>query len=202
VTFAIQRLDARSRAALVAHFLALPAGDRRLRFGASLAPERIAAYVEEIDFERDAVFAAHDDRLALVGVAHVAFAGKQAELGLSVLPGHRECGAGSALFERATTHARNRFVSSLFMHCLAENAPIMRMARRFDMDVVTESGDAQAHLALSPASLTSISREFVTDRLALYDYALKAQAAAWTHVGAATLGADRAPAPPTTGRTA
>jgi hypothetical protein len=67
---------------------------------------------------------------------------------------------------------------------------------------VTESGDAQAHLALSPASLTSISREFVTDRLALYDYALKAQTAAWTHVGAATLGADRAAALQTTGRTA
>jgi GNAT superfamily N-acetyltransferase len=179
VTFAIQRLDARSRAALKSHFLALPAGDRRLRFGASLVPERVAAYVDEIDFDRDAVFAAHDDRLALVGVAHVAFTGEHAELGLSVLPGHRGSGVGGALFERATTHARNRFVSSLFMHCLAENAPIMRMARRFDMAVVTESGDAEAHLALSPASLASISQGFVCDRLALYDYALKAQAAAW-----------------------
>jgi GNAT superfamily N-acetyltransferase len=202
MTFAIQRLDARSRAALVAHFLALPAADRRLRFGASLAPERIAAYVDEIDFERDAVFAAHDDRLALVGVAHMAFTGEQAELGLSVLPGHRECGAGSALFERATTHARNRFVSSLFMHCLAENAPIMRMARRFDMDVVTESGDAEAHLNLSPANLASISKEFVSDRLALYDYALKAQAAAWMPTEAAALGADGAEALRTAGRTA
>lgn len=190
MTFAIQRLDVRSRASLVAHFVALPAVDRRLRFGASLAPERIAAYVDEIDFDRDAVFAAHDDRLALAGVAHVAFTGEQAELGLSVLPAHRDNGVGSALFERATTHARNRLVYRLFMHCLAENAPIMRIARRFDMDVVTHSGDAEAHLTLSPASLASISREFVADRLALYDYALKGQAAAWAPIGAAAPVAD------------
>jgi GNAT superfamily N-acetyltransferase len=160
-TFAIQRLDARSREALVAHFQALPAVDRRLRFGASLAPEQIAAYVDGIDFARDAVFAAHDDRLAPVGVVHVAFTGEQAELGLSVSTAHRGCGVGSALFERATTHARNRLVSSLYMHCLAENAPVMRIARRFGMVVVTGSGDADAHLALPPASLASISGELV-----------------------------------------
>jgi RimJ/RimL family protein N-acetyltransferase len=184
-TFAIQRLGARSSDALVAHFLALTPADRRLRFGASLASERIAAYVDEIDFTRDAVFAAHDDRLAPIGVAHVAFTDEQAELGLSVSAGHRGCGVGSALFERATTHARNRLVPRLFMHCLAENAPVMRIARRFGMIVVTESGDAEAHLALSPASLSSIGSEFVADRLALCDFTHKGRAAAWRSIESA-----------------
>jgi GNAT superfamily N-acetyltransferase len=192
---AVQRLDASARAPLVMHFLALPAKDRRRRFGSSLAPEGIAAYVDKIDFERDAVFAVHDDRLVLVGVAHVAFGDDLAELGLSVLPAHRGHGIGGALFERAAAHARNRFIPRLFMHCLEENAPIMHIARRFGMDVVTSIGDADAHLELPPASPASIAGEFVTDRFALYDHALKAHIAAWKRINAALMEAAPAPGP-------
>ena len=185
MTVTVQRLNEGARAALTEHFLALPPEDRRLRFGASLGPEGVASYVGGIDFDRDAVFGVHDDRLAIVGVAHVGFGDDSAELGLSVLPAHRGRGVGSALFERAAAHARNRFMSTLFMHCLAENAAIMHIAQRFGMHIVTDAGDADAHLQLPPASPASITGEFVADRFALYDYALKAQVAAWTHVNAA-----------------
>ena len=195
MTVAVQRLNDNARAAIVAHFLALPKEDRRLRFGSSLSPEGIAAYVDKIDFDRDAVFAVHDDRLALVGVAHVAFGDDLAELGLSVLPAHRGHGVGGVLFERAAAHARNRFIPRLFMHCLAENAPIMRIAGRFGMDIVTTTGDADAHLELPPASPASITGEFMTDRFALYDHALKAHTAAWKRINAALLGAAPAPGP-------
>jgi len=195
MTVTVQRLSAGARAALATHFLALPPADRRLRFGSSLCPEGIAAYVDHIDFDRDAVFVVHDDRLALAGVAHVAFGEGLAELGLSVLPAHRGGGVGSALFERAVAHARNRFVPRLFMHCLKENAPIMRIARRFGMGIVTNAGDADAHLELPAASPASIADEFVTDRFALYDYALKAQVAAWKGINAALERADAAEAP-------
>jgi GNAT superfamily N-acetyltransferase len=176
---AIQRLSDGVRATLVAHFLALPMKDRCLRFGASLAPRVIAAYVDGIDFDRDAVFGVHDDRLALVGVAHVAFEDDLAEVGLSVLPVHRGRGVGAALFERAAAHARNRCIPRLFMHFLLGNAPIMRIAQRFRMDIVTGAGDADAHLELPPASLASIVGEFLTDTFALYDRALKAVGVAW-----------------------
>lgn len=189
MTVAVQRLNDSVRAALLAHFLALPTDDRRLRFGSPLSSEAVIAYVDGIDFGRDAVFAVHDDRLALVAVAHVAFGDDLAELGLSVLPAHRGGGIGSALFERAAAHARNRFLPRLFMHCLAENGPIMRIAQRFGMDIVTDAGDADAHLALAPASPASITSEFVTERFALYDYALKAHGMAWKDINAALLGA-------------
>jgi GNAT superfamily N-acetyltransferase len=189
----VQRLHESVRGALLAHLLALPPGDRRLRFGSSLSPEGVSAYVDGVDFQRDALFGVHDDRLALVGVVHVAFGDDLAELGLSVLPAHRGCGVGSALFERAVAHARNRFVSRIFMHCLDENAPIMRIARRFDMDIVTTAGDADAHLELPPANPASISDELIADRFALYDYALKAHVAAWKHVNAALERATSAP---------
>ena len=193
MTIVVQRLAGHAHAALVEHFLALSANDRRLRFGSAISSDGIASYVDGIDFDRDAIFAVHDDRRTLIAVAHVAFADDLAELGLSVLPAHRGRGVGSALFERAATHARNRFVPRLFMHCLAENAPIMRMARRFGMDIVTAIGDADAHLELPPASPASITGEFVADRFALYDCALKTHAAAWKRINAALLGAAAPP---------
>ena len=185
MTVAVQRLNEGARPLLAAHFLALSPEDRRLRFGSPLSPEGIVAYVERIDFDRDAVFGVHDDRLLVVGVAHAAFGDDLAELGLSVLPPHRGRGVGSALFERAAAHARNRFKARLFMHCLKENLAIMRIARRFGMAIVTDAGDADAHVALPPASAESITGEFVTDRFALYDYALKANVAAWNRIVAA-----------------
>ena len=180
MTAAVQRLDASVRAMLAAHFLALPVADRYLRFG-RVAPPFIAAYVDRIDFEHDAVFGVHDDRLALVGAAHVAFEGGLAELGLSVLPAYRGRGVGGALFKRALAHARNRRIPRFFIHFLAENAPVMRMAQRFGMRIVTRAGEADADLELPPASLGSIAGEFVTDAFALCDRAVRALAAAWKH---------------------
>lgn len=182
---AVQHLGAGARCALHAHFLALPSEDRRLRFGSSLSAEAMAAYVDGIDFDRDELFGVHDDRLALVGVAHLGFGDDVAELGLSVVPAHRGRGTGSALFERAAEHARNRRAAKLFMYCLRENAAIMRIAKRFGMDIVTDAGDAGAHLELASPSPASIAGEFITNRLALYDYALKAHVAAWRGINAA-----------------
>ena len=183
-TLPVQRLDERARSALLAHFLALTPDDRRLRFGSSLSADAIGAYVDGIDFDRDAVFAVHDDTLALVGVAHLALGAEHAELGLSVLPAYRDRGVGSALFGRGAEHARNRFATTLFMHCLRENAAIVHIAQRAGMHIVTEAGDADAHVELPPASAGSIAEELVADRVALYDYALKAQVAAWRGVNA------------------
>jgi GNAT superfamily N-acetyltransferase len=185
----VQRLNEGARPALAPHFLALSADDRRLRFGASLGAESIATYIAGIDLGRDAVFGVFDDTLALVGVAHVAFTDDTAELGISVLPEQRGRGAGRALFARAAEHARNRFVSRLFMHCLAENAAIMHIARTSGMDIVAAAGDADAHLALSPASPASVTGEYLTDRLALYDYALKAHLATLKGINSALEGA-------------
>jgi len=188
-TIAVQRLHEHARNELLVHFLALSSEDRRLRFGSSLSAEGIEAYVRRIDFDRDAAFGVHDDSLRLVGVAHLGLLDDHAELGLSVLPEHRGRGLGSALFERGAAHARNRFVPTLFMHCLRENAAIVHIARRFGMRIVVDYGEADAHIELPPASAGSIADEFVTDRLALYDYALKSHTAAWKGVATALEGA-------------
>ena len=46
------------------------------------------------------------------------------------------------------------------------------------MEIVVSAGDADAHLSLSPPSPASIAGEYLNDRFAVYDYALKAHIAA------------------------
>lgn len=168
----LQRLD---RIALERHLTALGPQDRRLRFGIPLADSAIRSYVARIDFERDAVFGVYDDALRLAGAAHLARGGHagHAELGVSVLAGHRNLGIGAALLERACLRARNWGLRTLFMHCLRENGAMLRLARRQNMTIVTEAGEADAWLALAPADASSYFGEVFAQRLALFDYALK-----------------------------
>lgn len=185
----IQRLAATARQAYVAHLLALDAGDVRLRFGALLPAESIAAYVARIDFGVDSVFGVYGAAMELVGAVHLAFGRDHAELGVSVLAQGRRRGIGGALVARAAEHARNRATSRLYMHCLGENATMIRLARRAGMAVVVEAGDADAHVTLPPATPLSFTSEILADRIALYDYALKSHVEAWRRVGVALAGA-------------
>lgn len=174
----VRELSRAERPALERHFLALDGEDRRLRFGASLKDDALRAYVGRIDFERDALFGVFDDALAVIGAAHVARDRGQAELGVSVLPAHRGRGVGGALLARAHLRARNWGVRALFMHCLAENGAMMHIARKQGMDILAESGEADAWLKLSPADASSHFGEVFAQRVALFDYALK-QGRSW-----------------------
>ncbi|MDQ6917484.1 MAG: GNAT family N-acetyltransferase [Pseudomonadota bacterium] len=178
----VHRLTEASRPKLHEHFLRLDANDVRLRFGAPLGPDAIAAYVDRIDFDTDALFGVYDDELGLAAAAHVAFGAEGAELGVSVLPAFRARGIGSALFARAVEHARNRFVTRMYMHCLSENAAMMHIASKSGMKICVDTGEAEAFLKLAPADQASLSGELMGQRLALFDYALKAQAAALRRV--------------------
>jgi len=184
----VKRLSGADRAALAAHFLALDDADRRLRFGSARSDESLRQYVESLDFDRDAVFGAFDDELALAGVAHVAVSPEFAELGVSVLPGARERGIGSALFERANLFARTHFIRSMFTHCLTENRAMMHIAKKSGMKIVTEAGEADAWLELPPAGVTTVTRELMADRVALLDYAMKAQLTAARRLAASWRG--------------
>jgi len=190
-TIPVQRLGANAASQYLQHLQALPPEDARLRFGAAISAESIAKYVHGIDFDTDEVFGVHGDGLTLVGAAHLAFTGEAAELGVSVLPGQRGRGVGVALVARAAEHARNRKVAQLFMHCLAENAVMIHIARRANMDVVIDSGDADAHVALPPADSRSLHNEMLAERVALYDFALKSHVETLRRIGVAFAGGGR-----------
>lgn len=178
----VQRLTESARPKLVDHFLKLGPDDVRLRFGSPISEGAIASYVEGIDFASDAVVGVYDEELELSGVAHIALGAEAAELGVSVRPGHRGQGIGSALFARAVEHARNRFVTRIYMHCLAENAAMMHIARKAGMTICVDQGEADAFVDVPKADALSLAGEFVEQRLALFDYALKAQTATLKHI--------------------
>ena len=191
----IRELTRAERPALLEHFLALANGDRRLRFGTPPSDYALRQYVERIDFDHDAVFGVADEDLRPLGVAHVARNGTHAELGISVLEGHRGRGIGGALLARAHLRARNWGVRALFMHCLAENATIMRLARRERMAIVAQAGEADAWLELPPADAASHFGEMFAQRVALFDYALKSHAAAARRLAAALTPGTASPVP-------
>lgn len=190
-TVPVKRLSSADRPALVSHFVQFDDEDRRLRFGSARGDDSLREYVESLDFDRDAVFGVFDDELALAGVAHVAISPEFAELGVSVLPGARNRGIGTALFERANLFARTHYIRTMFTHCLTENRSMMRLARKAGMVILTEAGEADARLELRPAGMTTIAREMMADRVALLDYAMKAQLTAARRLAANLRGEPR-----------
>jgi GNAT superfamily N-acetyltransferase len=170
-----RELPSLERAKFATHLRALDGEDRRLRFGMALPDPAIEQYVARIDFSRDTVFGVFDDALQLAGAAHLARADAHAELGVSVLPGFRGRGIGAALLARAHVHARNWGIGVLFMHCLTENGAMLHLARKQDMRIVAESGEADARLELPPATPSSIAQALFDERVGLFDYALKSQ---------------------------
>jgi GNAT superfamily N-acetyltransferase len=105
-----------------------------------------------------------------------------------VLPEHRRRGIGGALLRRCVMHARSWYARRLFMHCLAENTAMLRLARKLGMRVVTATGEADARLELPPPDPGMIANELLAERIGLFDYALKSQALAARGIaGAMTL---------------
>ena len=173
-----KRLSPGDRPRIVEHFNRLSDSDRYLRFGSPVGEQVLRTYVDSIDFDRSVVYGVHADDLTLIAVAHVASSGSGAEIGLSVLEDWRTEGIGQLLLERAAGWARSQGIRTLFMHCLAENASVRRLAKRAGMNIVANHGEADAHLALAPAKLGSASCEAMLDGVALFDFWLKRQALA------------------------
>jgi len=161
------RLREQDRETLVSHLSSLDAEDRRLRFGTPIADSAIREYVARIDFERDGMFAVRDRGLRPVAVAHAATMGRTAELGLSVLPGWRGKGNGNALLQRAVTWLRNRGILSVHVHCIAENAAMMHLARSNGMRIVHSGAETDGRLELDAPNPRSRMAEWIEDLRAM-----------------------------------
>ncbi len=170
------RLREHERGALLGHFLALGSEDRRLRFGSPIGDSAVHNYVERIDFADDGIYAIQDDRLQVVAAVHVARTGEAAELGLSVLPGYRGAHLGSALFGRAVMHLRNRGIATVYVHCLAENATMVHIARKHGMRLSTGACESDGRLELEPATAHTHLMEWVHDQRAFAVQAVRQQA--------------------------
>lgn len=175
----VRELHAGHKVEILHHLLLLNEEDRRLRFGTQTPDEVIHHYVDGLDFNRDTVFGSFDSELNLIGMAHLAYLPKiknqprAAEFGVSVLPAGRGMGIGTALLARASVHSRNTRIETLFVHCLANNRAMMRLAQKAGMRVEYAYGDADAYLKLPPANPGTIVEEATNEQWADFDYALK-----------------------------
>ena len=160
------RLTSEDRKALLSHFLALDAEDRRLRFGTPTADVVLREYVERLDFVRDGLFVVRDGEGAIVAAAHIAMGGGLAELGLSVSAGHRGRGNGGALFARTVDFLRNRGIHEVFVHCLAENQAMRHLASRDGMRLTSQGTESEGYLTLPTATAESQFREWLQDQQA------------------------------------
>ena len=53
---------------------------------------------------------------------------------------------------------------------------MMHIAKKAGMEIITDSGEADAWLELAPADAASMAQEWAEESVALFDYALKAHA--------------------------
>ncbi len=176
-----RHLNSSHRPALLAHFCALSRRDAYLRFGTYVGPESIANYVNGIDFERSTVLGVYGENLQLNGVAHLCPDRGVVELGISVLATARRRGLGSLLMRRSLSHARMIGAERLFMHCLAENDDLMRLARAAGAEFSFSHDEADGFIHVPRVTPFSAAVEFAEEQMGVVDYALKAQRAAWRH---------------------
>jgi GNAT superfamily N-acetyltransferase len=177
----IRSLGPNHRERIAQHLLALDEQDRYLRFGYSAQDPQIRAYTDQLNFKRDDIYGIYDRSLALIAVAHLAFAGEPtcqscAEFGVSVLKDARGKGYGTLLFDRAVTHARNKGIDLMFIHALSENTAMLKIAKNAGATVERDGSESEAYLKLPPATLDSRMTEVVEDQLAELDFRLKLQA--------------------------
>jgi len=166
---------------IAVHLLALSPEDRYLRFGYAANDEQVRRYVDGLNFERDEIFGIYNRNLALIAMAHLAFAADPelkscAEFGVSVLAHARGRGYGARLFERAVVHARNEGVQMMFIHALSENTAMLSIAQKAGATLERDGAETEAYLKLAPADIDSRVAELLEEQLAQANYRLKVQA--------------------------
>ena len=163
------------------HLLALSEHDRYLRFGYTATDEHIERYVGGLNFERDEIYGIFNTSLEIIAMAHLALMkdeGREAnsEFGVSVSAHARGRGYGARLFDRAVIHARNEKVYQMYIHALSENAPMIRIARKYGADIERDGSETEAYLTLPKRDMDSRVSELLADQYAKTNYAIKEDA--------------------------
>jgi GNAT superfamily N-acetyltransferase len=150
------------------HLLRLDSNSRRLRFAHGVSDSFIQAYADRMDDMGSIVFGYFDNgqvRAAAELRKSSDIWGKKAEAAFSVEPAYQDQGIGSALMGRIIRSARNRGVRLLYMTCLAENAKIQAIARKYAAELRFESGEVFGEIMPSGPDYFSLLAEAAEDRV-------------------------------------
>jgi GNAT superfamily N-acetyltransferase len=148
------------------HLLRLDKESRRNRFGGAVSDEFIVNYIE-LSLGLDAVIHGFFVEGVLRGVAELRPLGNgfadEAEAAFSIEKDWQSHGVGSALLERTLLAARNRGIKLLHMACLANNARMVDLARKFDADLKFDFGSVVGEVEAPHPTPLSLWREMVAD---------------------------------------
>ena len=150
------------------HLLRLDKESRRLRFAHSVSDAFIGDYASRMSEFGSIVYGYLLDghvraaaELRKLGDAW----GEEAEAAFSVEPPFQDQGIGSELMGRVVRAARNRGLRRLYMSCLAENARIQTIARKYDAELRFEFGEVIGEILPETPNYFSILAEAAEDRV-------------------------------------
>ena len=148
------------------HLLRLDLDSRYRRFSGAVSDDYIQRYAGKA---RDIGAVIHgffvDGKLRGLGELHPlgSLFAREAEAAFSVEQPWQSQGVGTVLLERTLLSARNRGIKSLHMHCLAENARMQQLARKFDADLSFDFGSVVGEVDPPRSTPLSLMREAYAD---------------------------------------
>jgi GNAT superfamily N-acetyltransferase len=155
---------------LKSHLLRLGPEERRMRFCRPVGDGAIHAYFDRIDRPRTTVLGCFVEG-SLRGVAELILLPQDwpitAEIALSVESPFQHQGIGGRLLEHSLLVARNRFVRTVYLISLADNAPIQHLARKFGASIETHLTSAEGRIGLNWPTYLSLVEEMASDGQAL-----------------------------------
>lgn len=139
---------AHDRQSLETHFAALSGEDLRYRFFVAINPSSVNNYLDQLSVNGVHSYGIFGPLHALVATCQLALSEDDLEVGVSVLPAFRRQGLAKALLGRSANHARARGLKALIMHSLADNVPMLSLARHFGMTVDRSMGIVDGRMLL------------------------------------------------------
>jgi len=160
----IRRLWPADLSAFRDHLLRLDAQSRFDRFAMTVNDDFLIRYAERCFGIDDVIYGYYVDgvmrgagELRAVGNNII---GGSVEAAFSVETPWRRRGVGSELMGRIVRAARNRRADTLYMSCLASNAAMQALARKFAADLRFETDDLTGRLVARAPSPASVWGEF------------------------------------------
>ena len=175
----IRPLTVFEREAVRSFYLALSTDDRRKRFCCTLSDDTISKYVDRLNFTRDTVLGAFDERAHIIGLAELVLGADASEMAFSVRPDKRGQKIGTKLIQRLIQRARMCDVRKVFVMFLSDNTPMRKMALRAGMAVSSVDGEAHAERELAAPSAEELASWFVEEGLSHSGYFSTLGVAQW-----------------------
>jgi RimJ/RimL family protein N-acetyltransferase len=150
------------------HLLRLDKASRMLRFAHGVSDAFIEDYASHMADAGSIVFAYIENgeiraaaELKKLGDSW----GREAEAAFSVEQAFQDHGLGTDLMGRVIRAARNRGVHLIYMSCLASNAKMQAIARKYEADLRFELGEVVGEIVPQEPNYFSLLAEAVDDRV-------------------------------------